>query len=97
MVNYNEQSILSQEERNAEFPELEQEKEHIKEQIRIKMAARFQYDSAGNKTNAVLSLHDYDYLLELCARGGVASGLLETLLRMQEEQNKNSVSSLERV
>ncbi len=68
--------------------ELEQQKEDIKRELREKIPTRFQYDNAGNKTNAVLSMGDYEFLLELCARGGIASGLLEAFLRMQEEQGQ---------
>lgn len=67
--------------------ELEQQKEEIKNELRTKIPTRYQYDNAGNKTNAVLSIVDYEYLLELCARGGVASGLLEAFLRIQEQQD----------
>jgi hypothetical protein len=74
--------------------ELEQEKESIKQEIREKMAANYQHDPAGNKTHAVLTNDDYELLLELCARGGVASGLLEAFMRMQEEaMEQQSVES----
>jgi hypothetical protein len=41
-----------------------------------------------------LTNDDYELLLELCARGGVASGLLEAFMRMQEEaMEQQSVES----